>query len=123
MKKSTVRIGTWIGAACLMVSAPFAMAHDRSGVNWSISIGSSFPAPMIYGPPPVVYVPVQPIYVQPHRAYVQPHPTYIIPQPIYVQPAPVVRYGRDYNEHYRDHRFSHHERRPLRSHAPHHRHN
>lgn len=120
--KNLLWMSVSIGAACLMTSTPLAMAHDRSGVSWSVSIGSSFPPPVIYSPPPVVYVPVQPVYVQPHRAYVRPHPTYIVPQPIYVQPAPVVRFGRVHGGDHSHARHFGHEQRQFRSHGHHHRH-
>ena len=124
--KESVTIGTVACAACLMMSTLPAMAHDRSGVRWSVTIGSSYPGP-IYGPPPVVYVPAQPVYVppppvyvQPYPSYVQPHPTYIIPRPIYVQPAPPPGFGRNYNErHWHPHNG--HEQRQFRSYGPHHR--
>jgi len=118
--KRTITVGALIGVACLMMSTPLAMAHDRSGVSWSVSIGSSFPPPTIYNSPPVVYVPAQPVYVQPHPVYVQPHPTYIVPQPIYVQPAPVVRFSRGYNERHWHPRHDH-QQRQFRSHDHHHR--
>lgn len=92
-----------LGAA-LALSASLAVAHDR--VNWSISIGAPFPAPVIYSPPPVVYV--------------QPQPVYVRPQPVYVEPAPVYGgvyvngyapgYYRDYErrEWHHDHHWKHH---------------
>ncbi len=119
--KNLLWMSASICGACLMTSAPLAIAHDRSGVSWSVSIGSTYPPPVIYNPPPVVYVPPQPVYVQPHSAYVQPHPTYIVPQPIYVQPAPVVRYGRVYGDNHSHARHSGHERRHFQSHERHHR--
>jgi hypothetical protein len=122
--KKTVTFGRLMALAFLMLGAPLAMAHDRSGVNWSVTIGSSYPPPVIYSPPPVVYVPVQPVYVQPYPAYVrpyptyvQPHPTYIVPQPIYVQPAPVVRFGNVHHDRFRHHHHAGHERRHFRSHG------
>lgn len=63
-------------ALALLASAPVAQAGDRSGVNWSVSVGSA-PA-VVYAPPPV---------------YAYPQPVYVQPQPVYVQPAPVVVYG------------------------------
>lgn len=70
-------------ALALLASAPVAHAGDRSGVNWSVSVGSG-PA-VVYAPPP--------IYAYPQPVYVQPQPVYVQPQPVYVQPAPVVVYG------------------------------
>ncbi len=65
-------------AVALLACTSAAQAGDRSGVNWSVSVGSG-PA-VVYAPPPVVYSYPQPVYVQP-------------PQPVYVAPAPVVVYG------------------------------
>ena len=130
--KNTVTFGSVACAVFLLVSAPLASAHDRSGVRWSVTIGSSYPAQPIYAPPPVVYVPAQPVYVQPHPAYVQPHPTYIqphphpsyvIPPPVYVQPIPSLHFSRGGNEHHWHHRHDNHGNRPFRSHGPGHRHN
>jgi hypothetical protein len=88
--KKAVRItsATLIATTLAILSAPAAMAHDQGRVSWSISVGSSYPAP-VYGPPPVVYVQPQPVYVQPRPVYVQPQPVYVQPQPVYVQPQPV----------------------------------
>ena len=121
--ENTVKLGTLMGLAFLMLGAPLAMANDRSGVGWSVTIESSYPPPIIYGPPPVVYVPVQPVYgnpyptyVQPHPTYIQPHPAYVVPQPIYVQPAPAVRFGRGYYNRDGHPHHAGHERRHFRSH-------
>lgn len=65
-----------IAAAGLVIAAPFAMAGGD--VNWSISVGSPYPAPQVYSPPVV---------------YVQPQPVYVRPRPVYVQPAAVVQYA------------------------------
>ena len=76
----------WIATAALALAAPMAGA---SNVNWSVSVGSPYPAPQVYAQPPVVYVQPQPVYVQPRPVYVQ-------PRPVYVQPAAVVQYGPTY---------------------------
>lgn len=68
----------WIAAAALVLTAPMALAGN---VNWSVSVGTPYPAP-VYAPPPVVYV--------------QPQPVYVRPRPVYVQPAAVVQYGPTY---------------------------
>ncbi|QAU35340.1 hypothetical protein [Janthinobacterium sp. 17J80-10] len=65
-------------AIALAASATAAQAGDRSGVNWSVSVGTPAPA-VVYAPPPAVYSYPQPVYVQ--------------PQPVYVEQAPVVVYG------------------------------
>jgi len=62
-------------AFALIASAPAAQAGDRSGVNWSVSVGT----------PGVAYAPPM--------AYPYPQPVYVQPQPVYVQPPPVVVYG------------------------------
>ena len=69
----------WIAAAAIALTAPMAAASD---VNWSISVGTPYPAPQVYAAPPVVYV--------------QPQPVYVRPRPVYVQPATVVQYGPTY---------------------------
>lgn len=76
----------WIAGAAIALAAPLAGASD---VNWSVSVGSLYPAPQVYAPPPVVYVQPQPVYVQPQ-------PVYVRPRPVYVQPAAVVQYGPTY---------------------------
>jgi hypothetical protein len=128
--RKTVTFGTLIGVGFLMLSAPHAMAHDRSGVRWSVTVGSSYPPPIIYSPPqviysppPVVYVPVQPVYGQPYPTYVQPHPTYIVPQPIYGRPGPVRHFGPGYHNGYPHPHYSGHERRHFRSHGQYYRSN
>jgi hypothetical protein len=73
-----------IAGTALMLTTSFAMAHDRGGVSWSISVGTPYPAP-IYSPPPVVYV-------QPEPVYIQPQPVYVRPRPVYVERAPLVEY-------------------------------
>lgn len=75
----------------LAVPAAFAGAN----VNWSISVGNAYPAPVNVGPQ-IVYVQPQPVYVQPQRVYVRPRPVYLQPQPIYVQPGTVVHVGAPY---------------------------
>ena len=72
-----------IAAITLTLAAPFAMAGGQPDVNWSISVGSPYPAPQVYAPPPAV-------------VYVQPQPVYVRPRPVYVQPATVVQYGQPY---------------------------
>lgn len=74
-------------AATLLAAALPSMAN-ASDVRWSITVGSSRPAP-VYAPPPVVYVQPQPVYVQPQPVYVQPQPVYVTPHPVYVQPHTV----------------------------------
>lgn len=71
-----------LAGAALAVIAPLSMAGGHPDVNWSISVGSPYPAPAVVAPPPVIYV--------------QPQPVYVRPRPIYVQPAAVVQYGPTY---------------------------
>lgn len=73
-------------------TATAAQAGERSGVNWSISVGTPSPA-VVYAPPPVVYSYPQQVYVQPQPIYVQPQTVYVQPQAVYVEQAPVVVYG------------------------------
>lgn len=102
-KKVGISAANWLAGIALVLGAPFAMAHDQPRVNWSISVGTPFPAP-VYSPPPVVYV--------------QPAPVYMEPQPVYVERSPVVQYrsyypGPYYREEmrHRDHRrWNHHYR-------------
>lgn len=101
--------------AALMIAAPFALAGGPQ-VNWSVSVGSGYPA-SVYSPPPVVYVEPQPVYVQPRPVYVRPRPVYVTPQPVYVTPAPVVQYHSPYYGHghgrkhkHRDHEHWKHDR-------------
>lgn len=124
--KKTVTAGILIGLALLMLVAPLAQAHERSGVRWSVTVGSSYPPPVIYhppqvvySPPPVVYVPVQPAYRHYYPpTYLQPHPVYVAPQPIYVQPGPVIHFGRGSQDYHAQPNHSGHERRHFRSHRP-----
>jgi hypothetical protein len=76
----------------LIATAPLAQASDRSGVSWSISIGTGS-APVYYAPPPGVYMQPQPVYVQPQPVYVHPQPVYVRPYPVYVAPPPLVVYS------------------------------
>jgi hypothetical protein len=100
--KKTAAIIVLTGIAWLMAGAPLAMAHDRSGVSWSVSIGSTYPPPLIYTPPPqVIYNPPPVVYTPQQPVYVQPYPVYVVPQPIYVQPAPIVRFGKVYHDGHR----------------------
>lgn len=62
----------------VLLSTPLAMAHNQPQVNWSISVGNPYPAP-VYSPPPVVYVQPAPVYVQPQPVY-------------YVERAPMLQY-------------------------------
>jgi hypothetical protein len=93
----------------LAAGMPAAVAHERSGISWSISIGSPLPPPVVHVAPPVVYVPAQPVYVQPY-------PVYVVPQPVYVQPAPVIRFGRIHHDGHRHPYLGGHERRHFHSH-------
>lgn len=120
--KKTVAFGSLACAVLMMASAPQALAHDRSGVRWSVTIGSTYPAQPYYGPPPVVYVPAQPVYVQPYPTYVQPHPTYIqprptyvIPPPVYVQPSPSLHFSTGGHERHWRHSHDNHDNRQFRS--------
>jgi hypothetical protein len=72
-----------IATITLTLAAPLAIAGGQPDVNWSISVGSPYPAPQVYAPPPTV-------------VYVQPQPVYVRPRPVYVQPATVVQYGQPY---------------------------
>ena len=93
-------------ALALLASTPFAQAGDRSGVNWSVSVGSG-PA-VVYAPPPVVYAHPQPVYVQPHPVYVQPHPVYVESAPVVVYGAPgYTAYGQPYYVERPRHRHHH----------------
>lgn len=96
-----------LAVSVLILSGMAATAHagDRSGVSWSVSVGSG-PA-VVYAPPPVYAYP-QPVYVQPQPVYVQPAPvvvygapgTVVYGQPYYVDPRPRYhhhRHQRDYN--------------------------
>lgn len=67
----------WVATAAFALAAPMAAASD---VDWSVTVGSGYPAPRVYSPPPAV-------------VYVQPQPVYVRPRPVYVQPATVVQYG------------------------------
>lgn len=93
-----------LAGAALAIVAPLSLAGNPD-VNWSISIGSPYPAPQIVAPPPVVYV--------------QPQPVYVRPRPVYVQPATVVQYGPTYyveevrpgkmkHKHWKRHHHRHH---------------
>ncbi|OWW22054.1 hypothetical protein [Noviherbaspirillum denitrificans] len=74
----------WIAVAAVVLAAPMAGASD---VDWSVTVGSGYPAARVYTPPPPV------VYVQPEPVYVRPRPVYVQPRPVYVQPATVVQYG------------------------------
>lgn len=68
-----------VAAVALTAIASLANAGSQPDISWSVTVGSSYPAPAIYAPPPVVYV--------------QPQPVYVRPAPVYVQPVTVVPYG------------------------------
>lgn len=93
-----------IAGIALALTAPFAMAGGQPDINWSISVGSPYPAPQVYAPPPAV-------------VYVQPQPVYVRPRPVYVQPATVVQYGQPYyyaeegrHKKMKRHHWKHHHR-------------
>ena len=90
----------WLAATTFVIAAPMAGASD---VNWSISVGSPYPAPQVYAPPPVMYV--------------QPAPVYVRPRPVYVQPATVVQYGPTY--YVEEERFRKHKRHHWKHHHDH----
>ena len=77
-------------AAAALLAAVLPSVANASDVRWSITVGSSRPAPVYYEPPPVVYVQPQPVYVQPQPVYVTPRPVYVQPHTVYVQPGAVV---------------------------------
>ena len=83
IKPFAISIFRLIAAAALALAAPLAAAGGHPEVSWSISVGSSAPAPRVYAPPPPV-------------VYVQPQPVYVAPRPVYVQPATVIQYGQPY---------------------------
>lgn len=87
-----------LAAAAAIMAAPLALAHGPQ-VSWSVSVGSAYPAPRVYGPPPVVYVQPQPVYVQPQTVYVAPQPVYY-GQPYYVEE---VRYRKFKHRHWKHH--------------------
>lgn len=96
-------------AFTLITSAPAAQAGDRSGVNWSVSVGAG-PA-VVYAPPPVVYSAPRPVYVQPQPVYVQPQPVYVEQPPVVVYGNPgYVTYGQPYYVERPRHRHHHHDR-------------
>jgi len=90
-------------AAICLAAAPFAMAHGS--VGWSVSIGSSYPAPRYYTPPPppvyaypptaggVVAINPQPVIINPPAGTVYVAPA---PQRVIVPPGTVVYYGNPY---------------------------
>ncbi len=108
---SRIAITASIAGAVLMLSTPLAMAHDHARVNWSVSVGTPYPAP-VYDPPPVVYVQPQPVYVQPQRVYVR-------PQPVYVERAPVVQYRGYYPQPYYVEEVRYKKHHPWRHHRYH----
>lgn len=89
-------------AGVLAIATPLSIAGGQPDVNWSISIGSPYPAPQVYAPPPVVYV--------------QPQPVYVRPRPVYVQPAAVVQYGPTYYVEQDRHHKKHHRHERHRGH-------
>jgi hypothetical protein len=98
-----------LAVAGLVLATPLASAGGHGDVSWSVSVGSSYPAPRVYSPPPVVYVEPEPVYVQPRPVYVQPRPVYVRPGPVVFYDAPVVRYGQPYYvEEVRYEKFKHH---------------
>jgi hypothetical protein len=103
MKQALVITATKaLAAAGLVLAAPLASAGGHGNVSWSVSVGSSYPAPRVYSPPPVVYV-------EPAPVYVQPRPVYVRPAPVVVYETPVVRYGQPYYvEEVRYRKFRHH---------------
>jgi hypothetical protein len=92
-----------IAALALTATASLASAGNQPDISWSVTLGSSHPAPAIYAPPPVVYV--------------QPQPVYVRPAPVYVQPVTVVPYG-----YARETRHGKGKHRRDRDHHRHHRH-
>ena len=75
MKKALYfSITALVTASTLMLGATPAIAHG-SQVNWSVSVGTPYP-------PPVVYL--------------QPQPVYLAPQPLFVHPVPIVAYRQPY---------------------------
>jgi hypothetical protein len=87
-------------ALILLTNASVAQAGDRSGVNWSVSVGSA-PA-VVYAPPPPVYAYPQPVYVQPQPVYVEPAPVVVYGAPGYVAYGQPVYVERRHHHHHRD---------------------
>lgn len=108
MRISLPRPGPLLLLAALAAAGTPSLA-SASDIGWSVTVGSSRPAP-IYAPPPVIYVHPEPVYVVPRPVYVQ-------PQTVYVQPAPVIvgaplrayepRQGRGKDRHWKERRERH----------------
>lgn len=90
--KNLFRHSSALFGATLFAIAPLAMAQHGPDIDWSITIGSSAPAPVYNPPPRVVYVDPEPVYVPPRVVHVRPAPVYVPPRVVHVQPAPVVYY-------------------------------
>lgn len=90
-------------ATTLFALSAVAHAGDRSGVSWSVSVGSG---------PAVVYAPPPPVYAYPQPVYVQPQPVYVEPAPVVVYSAPgYVTYGQPYYVEQRPRHHHHHHHR------------
>jgi len=107
MKKnfSPVISASLLTGMVLLLSTPFAAAHDDLGVGWSVRIGT--PAPVYR--PPVVYVQPRPVYVESMPVYVERRGPVVrysryYPQPYYVE---AVRHGHRSGRHWQHHR--HHD--------------
>jgi hypothetical protein len=118
-------------AACAVLAAATVSfnAHAGGNVNWTVTVGSSFPVvvqpvPAYYPPvvvyqPPVVYTQPQVVYTQPQVVYAQPQVVYAQPRVVYAQPRVVYApqqvvyvqpghgrhhgYGHGYNRHHDNH--------------------
>jgi hypothetical protein len=89
-------------AACAVLTAATASFNAYAGgrVGWSVTVGSSYPAPVpvevypapvVYPAPPVVYPAPPVMYPAPPVVY-QPPPRVVYQPPQVIHPAPVV-YG------------------------------
>lgn len=96
----------------LGAALPATALAGHGDVNWSVTVGSSGPAP---------------VYVSPAPVYVQPHPVYVSPRPVYVQPGTVVhvaspRFGYGYQPPHHGHARGHWKHRHEHGHRGHDRH-
>ncbi|SNS37032.1 hypothetical protein SAMN06265795_102414 [Noviherbaspirillum humi] len=107
MKLSLARFAKFAIALGLVAGTPLAFANGH--VNWSVNVGTAFPAPRpVYVPPPQVYVqpqpsvtyidPRQPVYVGP--TYYQTQPAYVAPPVVVVPPGAVLQYGPPHRHHH-----------------------
>ena len=111
-----------VAGACLIASATlFAAPAIAGGVDWSVTVGAPFAAPVYAQPvyPQPVYV-APPVYAEPPVVYVRPRPVYVQPRPVYVENTGYAVYGQPYYGHRRhewrewhdrgEHHGHHHDR-------------